>query len=132
MAKRRRLKDVNEQVLTDAGAVNRRWEEHFDELLNFEEEMEARITAVAFEQGVPRMGGSNEALVTKKDIEDSALKVIRTGKSLGMDGIAAVAQERRTAVREWLMRFVLLIFSKWCSASQLEDGNDSVHIEREG
>ena len=64
MVKRRRL---NGQMLTEEEAVNRRWAEHF-ELLNFEDNRAARITAVAFNHGVPRMDTTNEALITKTEV----------------------------------------------------------------
>ena len=81
------VKDANGQLLTEEGAVHRRWAEHFEGLLNFEDDREARITAIAFEQGVPRMDRSNDSLVTKGEVEE-AIKTMRTGKAAGRDGIA--------------------------------------------
>ena len=102
------VKDVNGQMLTEEGAVNRRWAEHFEELLNFEDDREARITAVAFEQGVPRMGRSNEAPVTKGEVE-GALKIMRSGKAAGLDGIAAECLKKGgVAVVEWLVRLLCI------------------------
>ena len=102
------VKDANGQMLTEEGAVNRRWAEHFRELLNFQDDREARITAVAFEQGVPRMGRSNDALVTKGEVEE-ALKIMRTGKAAGLDGIAAECLKKGgKAVVEWLVRLLCI------------------------
>ena len=42
------VKDVTGQVLTDKNGVNRCWVRHFEELLNFEDDREARIMAATF------------------------------------------------------------------------------------
>ena len=104
------VKDLNGQMLTEGEAVNKRWVEHFEELLNYEDNREARITAVAFEQGVPRMGRSNEALVTKNEVEE-ALRIMRTGKAAGLDGIPAECLKKGgVAVVEWLVRLLNICF----------------------
>ena len=104
------VKDVNGQLLTEERAVNRRWAEHFEGLLNFEDDREARITAIAFEQGVPRMGRCNNSLVAKGEVEE-ALKIMRTGKAAGRDGIAPECLKKGgPALVEWLVRLLCVCF----------------------
>ena len=104
------VKDLNGQMLTEGEAVQKRWVEHFEELLNYEDNREARITAVAFEQGVPRMGRKNEAPVTKGEVE-VALRTMRTGKAAGLDGIQAECLKKGgVAVVEWLVRLLNICF----------------------
>ena len=104
------VRDLNGQMLTEREAVNRRWAEHFRELLNHEDNREARITAVAFEQGAPRMGRMNNAPVTKGEVEE-ALRVMRTGKAAGLDGIPAECLKKGGgAVVEWLVRLFNICF----------------------
>ena len=90
--------------------MNKRWAEHFEELLNYEDNRKARITAVAFKEGVPRMGGRNIATVTKREVEE-ALKIMRTGKAAGLGGIPAECLKKGGgAVVEWLVRLFNICF----------------------
>ena len=80
------VKDRNGQLLTKEEEVNQRWAEHFEELLNFNDGTEARVTPVAFEGRVPLLEGVNRTSVTKVEVE-GALRCMRVGKAAGRDGI---------------------------------------------
>ena len=67
---------------------NRRWEEHFEDLLNFNDDTEARVTPVNLGGRVPRMDRGNETSVTKVEVEVALIK-IRSGRDGGWDGIPA-------------------------------------------
>ena len=108
--KEERVKDRNGQMLNGEEEVNRRWAEHFEELLNFDDNREARITAVAFEGGAPRMERSNRESVTKGEVE-RALRVMRMGKATGLDGIPAECLKKGgRVVVEWLVRLLNICF----------------------
>ena len=82
------VKDRNGQLLTKEEEVNRRWAEHIEELLIFNDETEAKVIPVAFGEGAPRMDRNNKTSVTKKEVE-RALRGIRLGKVAGRHGIPA-------------------------------------------
>ena len=65
---------------------------------------------LAFDLGVPRMGRSNEASITKREVEE-ALRIMRTGKAAGMDGVTAECLKKGgVTLVEWLVRLLNICF----------------------
>ena len=104
------VKDRNGQLLTKEEEVNHRWAEHFEELLNFDDRTEARVTPVPFGGGAPRIDRLNRTSVTKVDVE-VAVRSMRVGKSAGRDGITAEClKQGGGAIVEWLVRLLNTCF----------------------
>ncbi|KAK3537114.1 hypothetical protein QTP70_002125 [Hemibagrus guttatus] len=73
------IKDRDGRVLTSEENVQRRWKEHFEELMNEENEREKRVEGVnSVEQKVDKI---------RKDEVRKALKRMKSGKAVGPDDI---------------------------------------------
>ncbi|KAK3553628.1 hypothetical protein QTP70_006272 [Hemibagrus guttatus] len=73
------IKDRDGRVLTSEESVQRRWKEHFEELMNEENEREKRVEGVnSVEQKVDKI---------RKDEVRKALKRMKSGKAVGPDDI---------------------------------------------
>ncbi|KAK3547041.1 hypothetical protein QTP86_009244 [Hemibagrus guttatus] len=73
------IKDRDGRVLTSEESVQRRWKEHFEELMNEENERENRVEGVnSVEQKVDKI---------RKDEVRKALKRMKSGKAVGPDDL---------------------------------------------
>ncbi|KAK3571265.1 hypothetical protein QTP86_005981 [Hemibagrus guttatus] len=73
------IKDRDGRVLTSEESVQSRWKEHFEELMNEENEREKRVEGVnSVEQKVDKI---------RKDEVRKALKMMKSGKAVGSDDI---------------------------------------------
>ena len=104
------VKDRNGQLLTKEDEVNRRWVEHFEELLNFNDGTVASVTPVILGGGVPRMDRTNEEAVNKVEVE-VALRKMRSGRAAGRDGIPAECLKKGGgSMVKWLVRLLNTCF----------------------
>ena len=116
-----KVKDANGRLLLEGSEVRARWAEYFEELLNVEDDREARIVAVG-RMNVPVFSEMNEKRVERVEVME-ALKELKEGKAPGMDGCAAECLRRGgVAIIEWLVRILNVCFDEslvpedWCSA----------------
>ncbi|KAK3513783.1 hypothetical protein QTP70_028893 [Hemibagrus guttatus] len=95
------IKDRDGRVLTSKESVQRRWKEHFEELMNEENEREKRVEGVnSVEQKVDKI---------RKDEVRKALKRIKSGKAVGPDDIPV---EVWKCLGEAAVEFLTSLFNK--------------------
>lgn len=116
------VKDRQGNLLSEDGAVRKRWAEYFEQLLNVEDERVARIVAVGNGWRMPRLNEQNEVDVTKEEVE-RALSEVKSGKAPGLDGcMVECLKKGGVVVVDWLVRLFNVCFDRgmvpldWCSA----------------
>ena len=110
--KEERVKAEDGTLLVDKGAVERRWAEYFEDLLNVEDlnEDEVVIVAVGREDRVNVLGEINETLITRQEVV-GALGGMKAGKAAGMDGCAVECLKAAgESGIEWLVRLLNICF----------------------
>ena len=71
------VKDRNGQLLTKEDEVNKRWAEHFEDLLNFNDGTEATVTPVILGGGAPRIDRENKESVNVSGLIPGSLPHLR-------------------------------------------------------
>ena len=120
--KEERVKAEDGTVLVEKQAVEERWAEYFEGLLNEEEESETDIGAVARGNRVMVLGDLNESPITRQEVE-GAVRELKTGKAAGMDGVEVeCVRSGGGSMVEWLVRLLNICFERgrvpedWMSA----------------
>ena len=117
-----RVKDANGVMLVERKQVCERWVEHFEGVLNVEDEREAYIVAVGGERGMPVVGEVNEEEISREEVRVE-LGEMKNGKAPGLDGCAVEYLKKGGEVMiDWLVRLLNVCFvcgrvpADWCSA----------------
>src|SRR5678815_1435808 len=99
------IKDKNGETLVSPEKKNKRWIEHFDELLNVEVQLEEE-GGKREEEEERNVDGEEEEVITEEEFEE-ALRKMKSGKTPGEDGInIELLREGGEGLKALMLRFL--------------------------
>ena len=117
-----KVKDKAGRLLVKGEEVRERWKEHFEELLNVEDEREPKIQAMGSNKKMPIFAELNDGKITGGEVR-RAVEAMKVGKAPGVDGVFVECLKKGgESVLLWLTRVFNVCFEEgvvpadWCSA----------------